>query len=136
MTVEEFITFLTENQGDLGVSLSETDITNIRNAISSVGKLKEIEFGTNITKIGSRFIYVTSRIEKLTLPSTLTEISASAFGETDFESIIIPDSVYTIGSYAFNNGLTINMVKADSTGLTLGEDFYSNHTIVWGYTGS
>lgn len=61
---------------------------------------------TSLTKIGYEgFAY--SRITKLKLPSTLTTIGAYAFCVSNtnysyYESIIIPDSVVSIGKRAFN----------------------------------
>lgn len=116
------------------IELSSAETAAVENNIRSVKNIKEIKFDEGITRIGTSFICQLSNIDTLTLPSTLIEISSVAFEETSFTSIIIPESVTTIGSYAFYEGSTINMVKENGTGMTLPEDFESIYTVNWGYT--
>lgn len=75
------------------ISLGDfSDCKSLRNVIIT-GPLKNIG--------SSAFAYCSS-LERIVLPKGLEAIGAHAFDHTGIKSIVIPDSVTYIGSYAFN----------------------------------
>lgn len=137
-TEQEFMEVLRRivEDEESGVLVSEEEFTLVENTISSINKVKELEFGEDITKIGEAFMYNTMVIDKLSLPSSLVEISKNAFSESHFEDIIIPYNVTTIGDGAFSNHLTIKMIRESKEGIAIEYDgFEDDNTVIWGYTG-
>ncbi|MFR1982843.1 MAG: leucine-rich repeat domain-containing protein [Christensenellaceae bacterium] len=61
-----------------------------------------------------------------TVPSHVTDIGAYAFDGRDFETLIIPKTVRTIGDYAFQNCLNLKNVtfEAGTEGLTIGKNAF------------
>ena len=58
-----------------------------------------------VQKIGDSAFWMQNKLEKITLPSTLTAIGNAAFGCTKIKNLVIPDNVTDIGREAFfNNG--------------------------------
>lgn len=102
------------------ITVSDEEIQILKTILPSINKIKTIEFKEGITKIGSHFICNSSNIDTLILPSTLIEID-NAMSETSFvNSILIPDSVIIIGDTPFSEGCTLNMKRANNTGMTIG----------------
>ena len=68
---------------------------------SSASGAKEVLIGDDVESIGS-FAFKNFEIEKITIPSGITEIGASAFSDCkNLESLFIPDGVISIGNSAF-----------------------------------
>lgn len=81
---------------------------------SGCSGLKEIEFGNNITTIPGFSFYKTG-IEKVTIPSTVTNIGNSAFRYCyNLREIDIPDSVTVMGTYALGNTALTKVTVPDS----------------------
>jgi hypothetical protein len=73
----------------------------------------------------------------VTIPDSVTSIGSYAFsGCTSLTSIIIPDSVTSIGNYAFSNctSLTIYCEAASKPSGWNSDWNYSNRPVVWGHT--
>ena len=99
-----------------------------------------------LEKIGSTAFLGCTRLEQVTLPSTVTEIESSAFsGCTNVRSIVIPLSVTEIWSDAFENcpQLTIYAEAASKPEDWVEEYFLGSYLdwnsgdcpVVWGYRG-
>lgn len=65
--------------------------------------IPEFVDGLPVVKISDRAFFKRKDISSVILPRHLTEIGEEAFSESSIVSIAIPDSVETIGRYAFNN---------------------------------
>ena len=63
--------------------------------------LTKLSFG-KVKSIGGH-AFMSSQVENIILPDTLTEIQYYAFKNSKLKSITIPDNVIRIGSYAFEN---------------------------------
>ena len=88
--------------------------------------LKHVEFEKGITKIADMLFCVCESLEEITIPQTVTEIGASAFGYTSLKTITIPDSVITIGDFAFGECRELSSVKISQNLETLkGSVFYN-----------
>ena len=80
-------------------------------SIGNISDVKEITFGTSISSVAG-FSNV-SALEAAYIPPTVAYINALAFNNTvNLKSIVIPDSVITIGSQAFyHSGIKSAVVK-------------------------
>ena len=70
--------------------------------IWDVSKIKKIDVREGITAIGAYAFCQLSSAAEVSLPSTLTTIGRNAFWGIGAASLVIPDSVKRIGSFAFN----------------------------------
>ena len=66
--------------------------------------ITKIEFGDNVTSIGSHAFYYSHSLTSITIPDSVTSIGQYAFSDCySLTSITIPDSVTSVGQYAFQN---------------------------------
>ncbi|BFL39175.1 leucine-rich repeat domain-containing protein [Agathobaculum massiliense] len=63
----------------------------------------EAVFMDGITKIGSSLFHKAEKLDKVTLPATVTEIESYAFDGCKSLELTVPDSVTSIGSSAFKD---------------------------------
>lgn len=63
--------------------------------------LTEIVFPEGFKAVGESAFYYADGLRKVTLPETLETIGASGFRATGLESVVIPDRVTSVGTYAF-----------------------------------
>lgn len=63
----------------------------------------DVVLQSGITKIGDYCFYGCASIKSITLPNSVTEIGAGAFGTSTLKSIVIPDGVTVIGTSAFSH---------------------------------
>lgn len=78
------------------------------NAFGDCKQLGVVNIGTGITRI-TGFDGCTS-LSSITLPENIKVIGAAAFSKTALTSIVIPDSVTKIDSYAFENCTALEQV--------------------------
>jgi len=79
-------------------------ITRIREqAFYSCTLLESVEFaeGSKLTKIDSTAFYRCEKLNNIELVDGLTEIGRNAFSSTGLTSVVIPDTVTSLGNYAF-----------------------------------
>src|SRR5574344_911846 len=90
--------------------------TNCRTAtFSDLSTLNSVTIGSDVATIPTNFISGCSNVTSLIIPESVTSIGSSAFANTGLTSIIIPESVTRIGSSAFTNtGLVSLVFNADS----------------------
>lgn len=90
-------------------NLSTTDITNLKNAISSCAGYVSLDF-SNATFPSNQVPYLAffhgsqssqSQLVGVTLPDTITEIGYGAFAYTSLKSVTIPEGVTKIDNWAF-----------------------------------
>jgi hypothetical protein len=89
-----------------GTSMTELGVGDIFSSYSFYGcsHLTSVMFPNTLTRIGNGAFALCSALTSITLPSKLTQIGYLAFSQTGLESIVIPESVTTIGDYDLNNG--------------------------------
>jgi uncharacterized repeat protein (TIGR02543 family) len=74
--------------------------------------------GSTLTSIGQGAFYDTPALTTFTIPTGVTTIGPSAFGESGVTSVTIPASVTTIGIYAFQNAASLASVTFSGSALT------------------
>ena len=79
--------------------------------------LTEIVFPEGFKTVGESAFYYADGLRKVTLPETLETIGASGFRATSLGSVVIPDSVTSVGTYAFTLCEKMKSAKL-GTGLT------------------
>ena len=77
----------------------------------SIGQIKNVVIGDNISYIGDDAFQSASNLESVTGMNDLKKIgSVGVFAGTGLTSITIPDSVTGIGSYAFSNAKSLSAI--------------------------
>ena len=98
----------------------------------SRGNIKTVEFSGTITYIGARSFDGFTGLENLSnktvlIPDTVTSIGSYAFRNcTSMSSITIPDGVVTIGNGAFQNDTAATVVTFGKSVETIGDDAFNN----------
>ena len=98
----------------------------------SRGNIKTVEFSGTITYIGARSFDGFTGLENLSnktvlIPDTVTSIGSYAFRNcTSMSSIAIPDGVVTIGNGAFQNDTAATVVTFGRSVETIGDDAFNN----------
>ena len=90
----------------------------------------------NVKFINSGAFYACENLNTIVFSTNLIDISDEAFYATDLTSVTIPDSVTSIGNYAFAycDSLTIYCeAESEPDGWDSSWN-YSNCPVVWGYT--
>lgn len=105
INADDFTQMLVNMKSLLRLDLSDCDITEIPDdAMSGKTQLQELTLPTGLQIIGKRAFqncpYLTGELD---LPTTLTSIGESSFVGTNYTSVKLPNSLKTIGDYAFNN---------------------------------
>lgn len=78
-----------------------TEIGN--NAFRKCGKLSDVRLPAGLTAIGEAAFAECFKIMEISLPDGLAVIGHSAFSATGIETIAVPESLTTVGKYAFND---------------------------------
>ena len=100
----------------------KSDVTSLDTyAFYYKSTLTEVIFENGCKTIGSNCFSGCSKLEKITLPQTLTTINSGAFGSCPIKEITIPDSVTTIGKNAFLGTSKINQYGIKIPGKNKGE---------------
>lgn len=81
-----------------------------RNTFSNCAALASVRLPSKLTSIESFAFYKCSALESIELPNTLKFLNSSAFADCGLKSLIIPDSVETMGS-AFRQCENLEYVK-------------------------
>ncbi|MCR5608247.1 MAG: leucine-rich repeat protein [Lachnospiraceae bacterium] len=76
--------------------------------------IPEILDGNTVTSIGSMAFSEQSDIESIEIPETVKSIGSYAFANTGLKEIVIPDTVEKMGSYAFFDCENLESVKISS----------------------
>jgi len=91
----------------------------------------KIIIGEGITAIGNHAFRGIVNCIELSLPTTLTEIGASAFNGCNFEAIQIPDGVTSIGERAFANCKRLKTITIPDNVTSIGEAAFYNCTALY-----
>jgi len=78
-----------------------------------------------LNKNGTELIAVPSASGDFTIPNSVTSIGNYAFSGTSLTSIIIPDSVTSIGNYAFNDCISLTSVTVPDSVTSIGDGAFS-----------
>ncbi|MBQ9414607.1 MAG: leucine-rich repeat domain-containing protein, partial [Clostridia bacterium] len=78
--------------------------------------ITDVTFGDGITTLTNDLFYNAKKLTHVTLPNTLTLIGSYCFAQSTLESVVIPDSVQTMGGHAFSHCDNLYAVKI-GTGL-------------------
>ena len=85
-------------------------------------------FEENITHIGDCFSWCTE-LEEITLPDSLESIGDYAFSEcTELEEITLPDSLESIGDFAFFGCIGLEKITIPNSVTSIGEDAFRECT--------
>ena len=82
---------------------SVTSIGN--NAFEGCTSLTSLTIGNSVTSIGDDAFSSCRGLISVTIPESVTKIGRTAFSDCSLKSVIIPNSVISIGAYAFSCGL-------------------------------
>lgn len=95
-------------------------------AFSSCTALEEIAFGDYVEEIRSTAFENCTSLKKVTFGNAVTEIGFRAFAKTPIAEITIPESVQTIGNYAFTNCSDLTLIHYNAVNAqTEGSTFYN-----------
>ena len=86
-------------------------------AFSNNGNLTRVRMGNNITQIGENAFLYQSNLYEVEIPESVTYIGKSAFYASGLTSLVIPNSVTNIESYAFEY---CDSIKSITIGTNLG----------------
>lgn len=83
------------------LDVNMTGISQIGNDCFLDSHLRSISFGEGFEAISAGAFRGCHVLERVDLPNTLAAIGQNAFWDTSLDFIVIPDSTYSIGNYAF-----------------------------------
>ena len=118
------------------------NVTNIQgSALTSIGGAKVVISPDNqyytaeddivYNKEKTKIIACLSTLEKIVIPSTVTEISNGAFGyNSTTKRIIIPNSVTKIGNGAFSNCTALESIIIPDSVIEYGSNMFLNSTAI------
>jgi len=117
---------------DLGEGITEIS----SDAFNSCASLVSVIIGANVTTIGVSAFYGCVSLGIFTLPEGLLEIQNFAFARgvsasttTRFSEINLPDSLISIGDYAFNSNDILNNVYFGASLQTIGDRAFQHCSI-------
>ena len=104
--------------------------TNVRELFcGSVSTIKEIKFQDDVVTIGSSAFQNFKALTSIELPETLQTIGSYAFANTSLKEIKIPSSLTNLGGCAFSNCVNVTQLEIPGTLKTIGgEDAFRNCT--------
>ncbi|MBR5012264.1 MAG: leucine-rich repeat domain-containing protein, partial [Clostridia bacterium] len=74
-------------------------------------KLTKVEFNEGLTNIGALCFYGCTSLRQIHIPSTVTNIQNRAFKGSGLTSVIVPDTVKTLGYEVFMNCTSLEVVQ-------------------------
>ena len=90
-------------------------------------KIKKISLPSTITNLGDHTFYECTNLTSITLPDSITSLGAYTFYEcTSLTSITLPDSVKSIGEYAFYNCNALLSITIPNGVTSIGYKAFSN----------
>ena len=87
--------------------------------------LRNVTIGEGVTRLGTDLFGSCSSLKQITLPSTLIEIGQRSFFDSGLTSIVIPESVYSIKSEAFQFCEDLESVTLPSQLTSMGYSCFS-----------
>ena len=97
----------------------ELTTTSYSNTISK-NNIKEVEIGTLVTSIDQGAFEGCVAMQSVTIPDSVTSIGNYAFTGTALQNVTIPDSVTSIGNYAFQNCSALQSVTIGDSVTSIG----------------
>lgn len=101
------------------------------NVLSSCDALQSVTLATGTTRINSSAFYGCKKLTEMNYDqATLTSIDASAFRNTGFKAITVPENVTNIGNYAFSYCDSLKTVTLPNGVTSMGTYvFYYDHAL-------
>lgn len=84
---------------------------------------------SGVSNVGSKILYNSVNLERVTLANSIRSIGESAFANTDISNLIIPGSVKTIGNEAFYGNRNLTNLTIESGIESIGASAFYNHHI-------
>ena len=91
-------------------------------------QIEKVVIESGITSVGNYAFYQCAEINQVTLPESLTEIKANAFGYCSKLETINMDKVETISAYAFSNCSSLSELTLPDSLLSISENAFQNCT--------
>ena len=98
------------------------------NAFYNCQKLSTFDFDGNITKLGYYAFYNCKKLTEINLGTGLTSIEYNAFEYSGLETIVIPDTVTSIGAYTFRYCYSLTNVTLSNNITVINEQLFYNCT--------
>lgn len=97
-------------------------------AFSTCNQLVSVTMGDSVALIGNHAFQQCTALKSVVLSQAITEIEHNTFDSTGLESIIIPDSVKIIHSYAFSDCLLLHSVMIPNSVTAIDSFTFANCT--------
>ena len=119
-----------------------TTLTISNNVTSSIGHsaffacdgLTDVTIGNGVTSIENAAFENCVKLAKVTIGKSVTEISGWVFKNSGIKSIVIPDSVKSIGEQAFYQCKSLGTATIGNGVTTIGKEAFDNCTNMTGIT--
>jgi len=98
---------------------SETNQSVFRGKGASITSFDEFQYFTGLTQVEQYAFYGVS-IETIVLPNTIKTIGENAFSNSGIRSIVIPEGIETIGNNAFKECMSLAEIRLPNSLLNIG----------------
>lgn len=98
---------------------SETNQSVFRGKGASITSFDEFQYFTGLTQVEQYAFYGVS-IETIVLPNTIKTIGENAFSNSGIRSIVIPEGIETIGNNAFKECMSLADIRLPNSLLNIG----------------
>ena len=115
-TNNEILKFTRLDDGTLSVAIRD-DFKDVAENIS----IPSYAYGRAVTQITEKGFYECKYLKNITIPNTITTIGNYAFSQTPLSNVDIPNSVTQIGAYAFEQCTSLTTVNIPNSVVQIGD---------------